>query len=325
MKAIIIEKFGGPENLVIKDVVKPQPKKGEVTIAVKAFGLNHAEVHMRRGEWAEWVPISGIECVGVVEACPGGEFEVGSPVAAFMGGMGRSISGSYAQYTQVPITNVVSLGKGKLPLSWEKIAAIPESYSTAWWSLFKNLEIQKGQTILIRGGTSNLGQAAINLAVDAGLDVTATSRKQEKFGLLKSLGANETVIEGPDLLERLPKKFDHVLNLVGNSVLLDSLKMLHRGGRLCHAGWLGGLEPLVDFNPLLQMASGVHFSMFGSFEFGKPEFLVKEIPLNAIIEKVAAGKFKADPYQVFDFEDIVEAHRVMESGKATGKLVVKVE
>jgi len=322
MRAIVIEKFGGPESLVIKDVPKPEPRKGDVTIAVKAFGLNHAETHMRKGEWAESVPISGIECVGVVEACPGEEFEVGTPVAALMGGMGRSISGSYAQYTRVPATNVVALGK-ELALPWEKVAAIPETYCTAWWSLFKNLEIKKGQTILIRGGTSALGQAAINLAVDAGLHVTATSRKEERFPLLKSLGAQETVIEGNDLLQRLTKKFDLILNLIGNSVLIDSLKMLHRGGRLCHAGWLGGLEPIHDFNPLLQMPSGVHFSLFGSFVFGQPEFLLREIPLNTIIDKVAQGKFKADPYRVFDFNDIVEAHRVMESGTATGKMVVK--
>jgi NADPH:quinone reductase len=74
MKAIVIEKFGGPENLIIKEVETPTPREGFVLIRVRAFGLNHAEVHMRRGEWAESMPIVGIECVGEVVECPGGLF-----------------------------------------------------------------------------------------------------------------------------------------------------------------------------------------------------------------------------------------------------------
>ena len=87
MKAIVIDRFGGPDVLTFKDVPTPEPRAGHVTIKVKAFGLNHAEMHMRKGEWDEWMPISGIECVGIVTACPGGEFPVGSAVAAVMGGM----------------------------------------------------------------------------------------------------------------------------------------------------------------------------------------------------------------------------------------------
>jgi NADPH:quinone reductase len=82
MKAIVIDHFGGPEALVIKEMPMPEPKSGHVTIQVKAFGLNHAEMHMRKGEWDEWMPITGIECVGVVSACPDGQFAVGSKVAA---------------------------------------------------------------------------------------------------------------------------------------------------------------------------------------------------------------------------------------------------
>ncbi|KAF4763709.1 hypothetical protein N7455_011012 [Penicillium solitum] len=94
MKAIVIEKFGGPESLVIKDVPTPEPKQGEVVMQIKAFGINHAEIHMRKGEWAEWMPISGIECVGTVSSCPGGEFREGTPVASLMGGLGRTIDGN---------------------------------------------------------------------------------------------------------------------------------------------------------------------------------------------------------------------------------------
>ena len=88
MRAIVIQKFGGPENLVIKEIADPEPKPGYVVIQVKAFGVNHAEMHMRRGEWAEAAEVSGIECVGLVKSCPSGEFAVGTKVAALMGGLG---------------------------------------------------------------------------------------------------------------------------------------------------------------------------------------------------------------------------------------------
>jgi NADPH:quinone reductase-like Zn-dependent oxidoreductase len=97
MRAIVLDHFGGLDSLVIKDIPEPDPMPGHVVIQVKAFGINHAEMHMRRGEWAEAAPVSGIECVGVVKSCPGGEFAVGSKVAALMGGLGRTINGSYAE------------------------------------------------------------------------------------------------------------------------------------------------------------------------------------------------------------------------------------
>ena len=102
MRAIVIEKFGGLDSLVYKDIPEPEPKAGHVVIQIKAFGINHAEMHMRRGEWAEAAEVSGIECVGLVKSCPGGEFPVGAKVAALMGGLGRTINGSYAEYTRAP-------------------------------------------------------------------------------------------------------------------------------------------------------------------------------------------------------------------------------
>ena len=91
MRAIVRQKFGGPENLVIKELPDPEPKPGHVVIQVKAFGINHAEMHMRRGEWAEAAEVIGIECAGLVKSCPSGEFAVGTKVAALMGGWdGRS-------------------------------------------------------------------------------------------------------------------------------------------------------------------------------------------------------------------------------------------
>jgi NADPH2:quinone reductase len=128
MRAIVIDGFGGVEHLVIKAIPDPEPKLGHVVIEIKAFGINHAEMHMRRGEWAEAAPVSGIECVGLVKSCPGGEFPVGAKVAALMGGLGRTINGSYAEYTRAPASNVALI---ESDLAWAELAAIPETYATA--------------------------------------------------------------------------------------------------------------------------------------------------------------------------------------------------
>src|SRR5262249_50515693 len=122
MRAIVLNGFGGLDRLVYTEIPKPLPKDGEVVIQVNGFGINHAEIHMRRGEWAEAAEVSGIECVGIVDSCPGGEFPVGAKVAALMGGLGRTINGSYAEYTRVRAANVTLL---KSDLPWSQLAALP--------------------------------------------------------------------------------------------------------------------------------------------------------------------------------------------------------
>jgi NADPH:quinone reductase-like Zn-dependent oxidoreductase len=314
-------RFGGPEVLVIRDIPEPESTDGHAVIQVKAFGLNHAELHMRKGEWAEIADVSGIECVGIVKSCPGGEFAPGTKVAALMGGLGRTINGSYAEYTRAPVANVAAIASG---LSWAYLAAIPETYATAWTCLFRNLEIAAGQTLVIRGATSSFGQAALNMAVNAGAKVIATTRSRDRFPTVEALGAVRAEVETPELSKRIAEtgKIDAVLDLVGNSTILDSLAMLRRGGRACLAGWLGGLAPIADFNPLLQMASGVYLTFFASVVFGKPAFPLSDVPLEAIAADVEAGRYQAKPTRVFRFEDIREAHRVMESNEAKGKMVV---
>jgi NADPH:quinone reductase len=323
MRAIILKGFGGLENLVTETLSDPEPKAGHAVIQVRAFGINHAETHMRKGEWAEAATVSGIEGVGTVKACPGGEFSPGTKVVMFMGGLGRTINGSYAELTNPPVANIIPV---KTDMPWEDLAVIPESYATAWTCLLRNLELKKGQTLVIRGATSALGRAALNIAHDVGATIIATTRKEERFGVLKELGAERCEIETPDLSKRLKesKTIDAVLDLVGNSTCMDSLHMLRRGGRMCLAGWLGGLAPVDGFNPLLQMPSGVYFPFFWSFVFGTPQFPVSDIPMQEIVDKAASGVYKAKPAKVFKFDEIRGAHEAMESNQANGKMVVLV-
>ena len=277
---------------------------------------------MRAGKWPEATEISGIECVGLVKADPSGQLAAGQKVVAFMGGMGRTINGSYAELTSAPAANVLPVNT---ELAWEALAAIPESYATAWATLFGNLELKSGQVIVVRGATSALGQAALNIAAHAGARVIATTRNPQRAATLETLGAKEVMLEGSDLAKRVrelhPQGVDAVLELVGNSTVVNSLTMVRRHGRLCLAGFLGGLDPVASFMPIMQLPSGVHFSFFGSFMFGTPEFPTSEIPMQTIVRRVEEGTYKAQPARVFRFAEIRETHRMMEAGTANGKLV----
>jgi NADPH:quinone reductase-like Zn-dependent oxidoreductase len=320
---MVITEPGAPEVLEIRELPEPEAADGEVLIRVKAFGINHAETHMRKGEWPEATPVSGIEAVGTVVHDASGELPEGTAVATIMGGLGRSRNGSYAEYAVAPAANVVRIDTS---LSWTDLAAVPESYATAWVALHRNLELSAGQTILVRGATSALGQAALNIARDLGATVIATTRRAERGELLRSLGAREVVIDDgqiADAVRRIvPGGVDRVLDLVGNSVLRDSVRAVRVGGRVCQAGFLGGLGPLEQFIPVFDLPSGVHLSFFGSFEIGTEAYPISEIPLQQIVEKVQAGDYQATPARVLTFEEIAEAHRLMEAGEAGGKLVV---
>src|SRR5215471_21143872 len=109
MRAIVIKHYGEPEQLIVEERPTPEPRAGHVVVEVKAFGLNHAEIYFRKGAWGDVAEISGIECVGIVKADPDGRFARGDKVIALVGGMGRSINGSYAEFAQVPSANVIGI------------------------------------------------------------------------------------------------------------------------------------------------------------------------------------------------------------------------
>ncbi|MCU7959346.1 MAG: zinc-binding dehydrogenase [gamma proteobacterium symbiont of Bathyaustriella thionipta] len=279
---------------------------------------------MRQGLWGDAAKISGIECVGMVEEDPSGNYAKGQKVAAIMGGMGRTRSGSYAEMTCVPDSNIFPL---ETTLGWESMAAIPESYATAWSCLHENMLVKPGQSIFIRGGTSALGQAAINIASHIpDVEVMASTRSAENSSLLTSLGCSDVLIEDSNLSSHLlgkqPDGVHAVMDIVGNSTLLDSLKMVRKNGYVCNAGFLGGAEPF-SFNPLQDMPSSVHLNFFASFMLGTENFPLSQIPMQQFMENAENGIYKCNPVRVFDFTDIAAAHSLMESNQARGKIVIK--
>ena len=322
MQAMIINQFGGPEQLVLRDLPTPVPEHGEVLIKVKALGINRAELYMRKGLFGEVTPVSGIECVGQVENDPSGTLRHGQTVATITGGMGRTRNGSYAEYTCVPLQQVFPL---QTDLEWVDLAAIPESYATAWSCLFANLHIKSGQVLFVRGGTSALGQAAINIAREEGATVLTSTRSESKVALLTQLGASRVLLENGKLSEAVrdayPDGIDGVLDIIGNSTLLDSLRMARKGGHVCVAGFLGSSEPIA-FDWLANMPFGVDVNAFASLLFGTKDFPHSDIPMQKIVDRVANGTYKTRPAKIFPFEQLPDAHRLMESNSANGKIVV---
>src|SRR5260370_1106 len=258
MRAVVLTSPGGAEVLQVRELPVPVPADGEVLVRVMAFGVNHAETHMRKGEWPEAAPVSGIECAGRVVHDPSGRLAAGATVVRLMGGMGRTRNGSYAEYVTAPAANVAPVSTS---LSWTDLAAIPESYATAWSALRGNLDLLAGHCLLVRGATSALGQAAVNIARGLGATVVATTRRDERAGFLRSRGAEDVVIDTGEVAaavrELVPGGVDRVLDLVGNSVLRDSLSAARADGRVCQAGFLGGLGPAEQFLPVVDMPSGV--------------------------------------------------------------------
>jgi NADPH:quinone reductase len=327
VRAAVIQQYGGPEQLVLREVPRPEPNADQVLVEVKAFGVNHAEIYFRSGVWGDVAKISGIECVGQVAADPSGKFKTGDKVAGLMGGMGRTINGSYAQYTCVPAANVVRIDS---ELPWTELAALPESYATAWTCLHRNLKLVAGQTLLVRGATSALGQAAVNIGAHLGAQVIATTRNPERFATLTSIGAHATLLEGKDLAKRVrelyPSGVNAALELVGTSTLLDTLTAVKPDGEVCMAGFLGGGDPIPAFSPLMHLPSGVHLSFFASaFTYGSRDYPLSDIPFQAIADRAAAGIYRAKPAWVFPLDAIQDAHRLMESGQANGKIVVTLQ
>lgn len=320
MKAVVLYKTCPPEELTVSEVPIPKVKPGWVLIQVKAFGLNRSELMMRAYEanapYIQLPRILGIECVGEVEDASDSQFTKGQKVIALMGGMGRSFDGSYAEYTLVPTSHVFAVDTD---MNWEQLAAIPETFFTAYGSLFDSLQLNPNDVLLVRGGTSSAGLAAIQLAKSIGAKVLASTRKEEKRQLLMNTGADNVLIENGTLGNQLkalyPQGVTKILELIGALTLIESMNLLNKHGIVCVTGILGKKATLDNFYPIKDIPSGVYLTGFVS---NSPNQQL----ISALFSHIKQYNIQPIIAKVFSLNQLTEAHKLMESNDANGKIVV---
>lgn len=320
MKAVVLTQTGAPDVLQMIDVPVPNVKRGWVLIQVKAFGLNRSELMMRQYEgnapYIHLPRILGIECVGMVADASDTHFAKGQKVVALMGGMGRSFDGSYAEYTLVPAKHVFAVDAD---MSWEQLAAIPETFFTAYGSLFDSLQLRPDDVLLIRGGSSSAGLAAIQLAKSIGTQVLASTRKEEKRQLLMNTGANDVLIEngtlGSQLKALYPQGVTKILELIGAATLIESMNLLNKHGIVCVTGILGKKATMDNFYPIKDIPSGVYLTGFVS---NSPS---QEL-IDALFSHIKQQGIQPVIAKIFSLDQLADAHRMMESNEANGKIVI---
>ncbi|MDE6638868.1 MAG: zinc-binding dehydrogenase [Muribaculaceae bacterium] len=322
MKAVVLTEPCKAEEMKLTDIPVPEVKPGWVLIKVKAFGINHSEVLLRQFEVAQSYinkPIvPGIECVGEVVNPSDTGFKVGQRVIALMGGMGRSFNGSYAEYALLPAGHVFSVESG---LDWKELAAIPETFYTAYGSLEMSLQLSSDDMLLIRGGSSTVGVAAIQLAKAVGARVVATTRSERKGELLLQYGADDVMLEGDDFRIRFLKQYlagaTKVLELIGASTLRDSLRLTSFHGIVCHTGLLGGVFGLKNFDPIKEVPAGVYLTGFYS---NSPT----QAQIDKMISLIEKGRIRPVIAECFPLDRISDAHLLAEQRGKIGKIVVTV-
>ncbi|MFJ8141238.1 alcohol dehydrogenase catalytic domain-containing protein [Streptomyces sp. NPDC096013] len=322
MRAVVVARPGGLDALEIKDVPVPVRKPGWVRIRVKAFGVNESEVTTRKGESDAVVTyprVPGIEGVGLVdEADEGSGLRQGQQVATMMGGMGRSYDGAYAQYVTVPAGQVIPF---ETALPWDVVGALPEMFQTAYGSLTRGLDLMAGQTLLIRGGTSTVGLSAATIAKDLGATVISTTRSEARAGELRAAGVDHPLVDNGTLADQVRELFpdgvDAALELVGCSVLADTLRSVRLHGTVCFTGALAGQWTIPDFSPFM-IPFGVRLTSYG----GQAADLPPDV-LAHQLQAIAEGRLHVPVAKAYHgLEEVRDAQADLESGATPGKHVV---
>ena len=309
MKAVVLDKITEGKDIVLSEVPVPEVRPGWVLIKVKAFGLNHSEKLLRlneiRADYIQKPVIPGIECVGEVVDPSDTDLTAGQKVAALMGGMGRSFNGSYAEYALLPRRIVFKI---ESDLPWDMLGAVPETYFTAWGSLFECLHLTAKDTLLIRGATCALGYASLQIAKALGCKVIATTHREDKLPLI--------VIDDGKLTGKVGG-VTKALDLIGPRNLKDTLTAVEKGGIVCQTGLLGGVYALNGFDPIKDIPNGIYLTGFFS-----------NYPTQQIMDEIFAflkeKKLVPVSGKVFDFENVCEAGTAQDEGKVNGKIIIRV-
>lgn len=337
MKAVFFERYGGLEVLKYGDFPTPEPQKGEALVRVRACGLNHLDIWLRNGASKVSLPhIVGSDVSGIIAKVNGkSNFKIGDEVVinperacgicehcqkgkscGMVNLLARQTNGGYAEYITVSLEQIYPKPKN---VSFVEAAAFPLTFLTAWHALKTRANLEKGDTVFVWGASGNLGPAVIQISKYFGAKVIAAVRSEKVGELVRTWGANETVIHSKeDVNERVKeitngKGVDIVFESVGEKTFLQSLAMLKPYGRIVVVGATSGEK--VSFN--LSEFYPKQFSIIGSRMGTKEEF-------EEVLKLLNNGALKPVVDKVFPLSQAVDAQRRMEESKHTGKIVLGV-
>lgn len=323
MKAVVISQPGEPEVLTVAERTEPVVDEGQVLIRVKAAGVNRADVIQRKGKYPApkgvAADVPGLEVAGVVEACGAGvaRWKVGDTVCALLAG------GGYAEKVAVDAGHCLRVPRG---MSFVEAAALPEAMFTVWSNVFQRGRLAAGETLLVHGGTSGIGMAAIQLARALGARVFATAGSEEKCRAAEAAGAERCINYRTTDFEAELKGagVDVVLDMVGGDYVAKNLNLLRPEGRLVFINTAKGAKVEVNLMQVMTQRLTITGSALRSRETEFKRALAAEIEAR-VWPLVEAGKVKANVFRVFPMGEAAEAHRLMESSAHVGKIVLEVE
>ncbi|CUX29491.1 putative NADPH quinone oxidoreductase [Agrobacterium deltaense Zutra 3/1] len=325
MRFIDLPSHGGPEVMRLSQAPLPKPAKGEVLVKVEAAGVNRPDVAQRQGTYPppkDASPILGLEIAGEVVALGEGvtEFKLGDKVCALANG------GGYAQYCTVPAGQALPFPKGYDAV---KAAALPETFFTVWANLFQMAGLTEGESVLIHGGTSGIGTTAIQLARAFGAEVYATAGSAEKCEACVKLGARRAInYREEDFAEVVKsetggKGVDVVLDMIGAAYFEKNLAALAKDGCLSIIAFLGGaVAEKVNLTPIMVKRLTVTGSTMRP-RTADEKRAIRDDLVAEVWPLIESGQLAPVINRVFTLDEVVEAHRLMESSNHIGKIVMR--
>ena len=325
MQAIEISQPGGPEVLRLTERPVPQPAAGEVLIRVQAAGVNRPDVLQRKGAYAPPAGASdlpGLEVSGTIESGNVGSsgFKIGDEVCALVAG------GGYAEFCVAPVAQCLPKPRG---LSFAEAAGLPETYFTVWSNVFDRARLVPGEWLLVQGGSSGIGVAAIQLATALGSTVFATAGSDEKCQACVELGAKRAInYRTEDFAEVIKAEtngrgVDVILDMVAGDYLPREIASLADDGRLVFIALLGGSKATLDLNAVLRRRLTVTGSTLRPRSIAFKEAIAKRLR-EVVWPLIESGRVKPMLFRTFPLAQAADAHRLMESSQHVGKIVLTV-
>ncbi|MCY0387743.1 NAD(P)H-quinone oxidoreductase [Robbsia sp. Bb-Pol-6] len=329
MKAIEISAFGGPEGLRLTERPMPEPKTGEVLIKVSASGVNRPDVFQRQGHYPPPPGASDLPGLEVAGTIVGGDvahasgLKMGDRVCALLTG------GGYAEYVVAPVGVCLPVPKG---LSDVEAASLPETVFTVWSNVFDRARLGRGEggsaeTLLVQGGSSGIGVAAIQLASALGYRVFATAGSDEKCAACERLGAAKAInYKKDDFVAAVHaltdgRGVDVVLDMVAGDYLPRELQALAEGGRIAVIALLGGAKAEIDLNAVLRRRLTITGSTLRARSSGFKAQIAAQLR-SQVWPLIEAGRMRAIVHEVIPAAEAARAHALMESSSHIGKIVL---